>query len=92
MLQYITVHTDIGVHISFNLTLGFRQSEPINVKIGFNYLVDKELLWFWKFLEKYSDCNTFIEILTEHFVNDGNGNFKSRQIIEKVKWRSNIES
>ena len=33
-----------------------------------------------------------IEILTEHFVNDGNGNFKSRQIIEKVKWRGNIES
>ena len=23
-----------------------------------------------------------IEILTEHFVNDGSGNFKSRQIIE----------
>ena len=33
-----------------------------------------------------------IEILTEHFMNDGNGNFKSRQIIEKVKWRGNIES
>ena len=31
-----------------------------------------------------------IEILTEHFVNDGNGNFKSRQIIEKVKRRGNI--
>ena len=33
-----------------------------------------------------------IEILTEHFMNDGNGNFKSRQIIEKVKWRGNSES
>ena len=32
-----------------------------------------------------------IEILTEHFMNDGNGNFKSRQIVEKVKWRGNIE-
>ena len=35
---------------------------------------------------------TIIEILTEHFVNDGNGNFKSRQIIEKVKWRGYIDS
>ena len=35
---------------------------------------------------------TIIEILTEHFVNDGNGNFESRQIIEKVKWRGNIDS
>ena len=31
-------------------------------------------------------------ISIEHFTNKGNSNFKTRQIVEKVKWRGNIQN